>query len=267
MWWGLLGTRHSEKKQSGLGQAWKLGTKPNAHPKARGAFAFPDDTPVRRPHTWGWTKRWKGSLPEWKGCAEVCRVPLHLRWITSKDLPYLAGTPLSAVGSLDGRGVWGRVNTRTRTAESLCCPPKPAALFIGYAPIWVSETRSGVSFYQQNGKNLLVSMDFSTEEIDLAWTRATFLQGHAACARSDSRRGVLTWHLPCRSFWILSCVRVLSVQAGFPVTITSRVAFAVLWPVSRVAVSPLPWFTPFTLWRTPSTSKKRHKNVYFLCFL
>ena len=27
-------------------------------------------------------------------------------------------------GSLDGRGVWGRVDTGTRMAESLCCPPE-----------------------------------------------------------------------------------------------------------------------------------------------
>ena len=27
-------------------------------------------------------------------------------------------------GSLDRRGVWGRMDTRIRTVESLCCPPE-----------------------------------------------------------------------------------------------------------------------------------------------
>ena len=27
-------------------------------------------------------------------------------------------------GSLDGRGVWGRMDTCTYMAESLCCPPE-----------------------------------------------------------------------------------------------------------------------------------------------
>ena len=37
-------------------------------------------------------------------------------------------------GSLDGRGIWGRVDTLVSMAESLCCPPETIiALFIGYA--------------------------------------------------------------------------------------------------------------------------------------
>ena len=36
--------------------------------------------------------------------------------------------------SLDGRGVWGRIDTCICMAESLCCPPETiTTLFIGYA--------------------------------------------------------------------------------------------------------------------------------------
>ena len=46
------------------------------------------------------------------------------------------GALFNAVGSLDGRGVWGRIDTRVSTAESLCCPPETTtALLIGYTPI------------------------------------------------------------------------------------------------------------------------------------
>ena len=38
-------------------------------------------------------------------------------------------------GSLDGRGVWGRMDTRVCMAESLCCPPKTVTtLLISYTP-------------------------------------------------------------------------------------------------------------------------------------
>ena len=39
-------------------------------------------------------------------------------------------------GSLDGRGVWGRMDTCTCTAESLYCPPETiTVLLISYTPI------------------------------------------------------------------------------------------------------------------------------------
>ena len=39
-------------------------------------------------------------------------------------------------GSLDGRGVWGRMDTRICMAESLCCPPETiTTLLICYIPI------------------------------------------------------------------------------------------------------------------------------------
>ena len=39
-------------------------------------------------------------------------------------------------GSLDGRGVWGRMDTCICMAESLCCPPETITiLLIGYTSI------------------------------------------------------------------------------------------------------------------------------------
>ena len=39
-------------------------------------------------------------------------------------------------GSLDRRGVWGRMDTCTCMAEFLCCPPKAiTTLLISYVPI------------------------------------------------------------------------------------------------------------------------------------
>ena len=39
-------------------------------------------------------------------------------------------------GRLDGRGVWGRINTCICMVESLCCAPETiTTLFIGYTPI------------------------------------------------------------------------------------------------------------------------------------
>ena len=39
-------------------------------------------------------------------------------------------------GSLDGKGVWGRVDTYICKAESLCCTPETiTTLSIGYTPI------------------------------------------------------------------------------------------------------------------------------------
>ena len=39
-------------------------------------------------------------------------------------------------GHLDGRGIWGRMDTCICMAESLCCPPENVkSLLIGYTPI------------------------------------------------------------------------------------------------------------------------------------
>ena len=57
---------------------------------------------------------------------------LYLKWISNKGL--LCSSVLG--DSLDGRGVWGRMDTCICMAESLCCPPETiTALLIGYVPI------------------------------------------------------------------------------------------------------------------------------------
>ena len=43
---------------------------------------------------------------------------LYLTWIANKDLLYSAG---NSCGSLDGRGVWGRMDTCMFMAEARCC--------------------------------------------------------------------------------------------------------------------------------------------------
>ena len=46
------------------------------------------------------------------------------------------GSLLNICGSLDGRGVWGRMDTCIWMAESLGCPPETiTTLLIGYTPI------------------------------------------------------------------------------------------------------------------------------------
>jgi len=62
---------------------------------------------------------------------------LYFIWITSKDLPTVERKELYRMlsGSLDERGVWGRMDACICLAESLCCPPEIiTALSIGYSP-------------------------------------------------------------------------------------------------------------------------------------
>ena len=53
---------------------------------------------------------------------------LYLKWITNKDLLCSTWNPCSMLcGSLDGKGVWGRMDTcicMSSLAESLRCSPK-----------------------------------------------------------------------------------------------------------------------------------------------
>ena len=60
---------------------------------------------------------------------------LYLKWITNKDLLY--GTWNSVLlGSLPGKGVWGRMDTCICMAESLCCPHETITkLLISNMPI------------------------------------------------------------------------------------------------------------------------------------
>ena len=48
----------------------------------------------------------------------------------------LAAAAAALCGSLDGRRVWGRMDTHICMAESLCCPPETiTVLLISYTPI------------------------------------------------------------------------------------------------------------------------------------
>ena len=57
----------------------------------------------------------------------------YLKWIINKDLLITQGTLLSVLGSLDGRRVWERMDTRM--TESLHWPPETiTALLMGCTP-------------------------------------------------------------------------------------------------------------------------------------
>ena len=62
---------------------------------------------------------------------------LYLKWITNKDLLYSTGNCAQCyVASLDGKGVWERMDTCKCMAEALCCPPVTIMmLLISYTPI------------------------------------------------------------------------------------------------------------------------------------
>ena len=47
-------------------------------------------------------------------------------------------------GNLDGRGVWGRMDTCKFMAESLCCSLETVTtLLIGYTPIQITKLKKG----------------------------------------------------------------------------------------------------------------------------
>ena len=50
--------------------------------------------------------------------------PLYLKQITNKDLLYSTGNCSMLCGSLDERGVWGRMDTCLHKGESLRLSPK-----------------------------------------------------------------------------------------------------------------------------------------------
>ena len=62
---------------------------------------------------------------------------LYLKWITNKDLLYSTGNCAQCyVASLDGKGVWERMDTCKCMAEALCCPPVTIMmLLISYTPV------------------------------------------------------------------------------------------------------------------------------------
>ena len=72
------------------------------------------------------------------------------------------GTLLSVCGSLDGRGVSGRMDTCICTAESLCCSPKTiTTLLISYTPIQTKKFKNkSIKKYKINSSNLWLFRQF-----------------------------------------------------------------------------------------------------------
>ena len=55
--------------------------------------------------------------------------------ITNKELVYSTGNRSVLHGSLDGRGVWERMDACVCVAESLGCTPETITLLISFTPI------------------------------------------------------------------------------------------------------------------------------------
>ena len=78
---------------------------------------------------------------------DMCTLP-YLKWITNKNYCVQHRELCSAFyGSLDGREVWGRVDTCICTAESLDCSPETVtALFVNQL-WWCSVARSCLTLF------------------------------------------------------------------------------------------------------------------------
>ena len=67
-------------------------------------------------------------------------LPFEVQAFTSLDnlKMFVQKTPVEILlvseRALNGREVWGRMDTRTCVAKSLCCPPETITLFISYTP-------------------------------------------------------------------------------------------------------------------------------------
>ena len=76
---------------------------------------------------------------------------LNLKWMNNKDLQ--GNSAQCFCGSLDGRGVWGRMDTCIRMAESLCCPPETiTTLFISYTPTQNKKFKKTNGIIQKNSR-------------------------------------------------------------------------------------------------------------------
>ena len=63
-------------------------------------------------------------------------IDIYILQITNKDLLYITWNSAQCCGSLDGRGVWGRMDTCICVTESLHCSPETiTTLLISYTPI------------------------------------------------------------------------------------------------------------------------------------
>ena len=77
---------------------------------------------------WGWRGGW--GLQEGHECTAVFRVANQ--WESTGQHRELCSR---LCANLDGRGVWGRMDTCLRMAESLHCSPETTTLLIGYISI------------------------------------------------------------------------------------------------------------------------------------
>ena len=85
---------------------------------------------------------------------------LYLKWITNKVPLYSTGNCTIICGSLDGMGVWGRMDTCMYMAQSLCCPPEIiTTLLINYNPIQnkkLKKTSSRDVMYNMDKDNIVI---------------------------------------------------------------------------------------------------------------
>ena len=96
---------------------------------------------------------------------DICTL-LYLKWITNKDIMHRDFCSMLC-GNLDGRGVWGRMDTCVCVAESLCCPPEiTTTLLISYVCCMVnsfSPVRLFVTLWTI-AQQAPLSMGFSKQE-------------------------------------------------------------------------------------------------------
>ena len=69
-------------------------------------------------------------------CTHCCKC-MHKCKMHNQQGPTIEQMELRSMlcGTLDGRGVWGRIDSSIWRAESLPCPPETITLLISYTPI------------------------------------------------------------------------------------------------------------------------------------
>ena len=116
---------------------------------------------------------------------------LHLKWLTNKDL--LSHLELCSMsrGSLDGRGVWARMDTCIRMAESLCCPLEIITILLsGYAP---EDNKK----FKLRKRHLICDQNFGLKRSTPNYTDLKFLQqpfSPASCSAKEKGTGFPSFH-------------------------------------------------------------------------
>ena len=96
---------------------------------------------------------------------------MYLKWLTHKDRLYRTGNTAQCPGSLDGRGVWGRMDACTCRAESLHCSSETiTTILIGY----LAHLVKNLSAMQETGvwspgQEDLLEKEMATHSSILAW--------------------------------------------------------------------------------------------------